>query len=255
MTVCLTAKELLCAAALLGVPEVIAIPDAFQNMGQRQLLAELLAAQQSLEEKGILQLDFDGNRTLSPAYLPNLETVLRSEKVIVVDAQLISCGQAGCAYYIAKQHVVRSVPGNGVFELSEIASEQAMKELCGLEWTWANTLSCAPCLISQRKLNQLKAENSTEALKETGMDDTLRAIIADAFSFQTNYYSYAFLDRRSGGKLTSLIFMDDARGAVKLTPAIEDDQNCILLEAVTQEKLKAELREAVQAMFQAGTEG
>lgn len=255
MTVCLTAKELLCAAALLGIPEVIAIPDAFQNMEQRQLRAELLAAQQSLEEKGILQLDFDGSRALSPAYLPNLETVLKSEKVIIVDAQLISCGQAGCAYYIAKQRVVRSVPRNGVFELSEIGSEQAMKELCGLDWVWAETLSCAPCLVSQRKLNQIKAENSTATLKEIGMDDKLRAIIADAFSFQTNYYSYAFLDRWSGGKLTSLIFMDDARGAVKLTPAVEDDQNCILLEAVTQENLKAELREAVQAMLQAEMEG
>lgn len=255
MIVCLTAKELLCAAALLGIQEVIAIPDAFQNMTPRQIRAEIQAAQRALEEKGILQLDFNGNCTLNPAHFSSLETLLRGEKVIIVDAQLTSCGQAGCAYYISGRRVVRSVPQNGAFELSEIMPEQAVEELCGLSWTKAEELSCEPCLISQRQLDQIKAGGSVETLEKVGMSDKMQAIISDAFSFKTNFYSFAFLERQSGGTFISLIFMDDARGTIKLTPTIQDDQNYVLIEAVKQEALKAELCGTVRALLQAETEG
>lgn len=256
MTVCLSAKELLCIAALLGVSKVIAVPDAFQNVMPGRLREELQDTQQSLEQKGLLALDFDGNCTLAPAYLPSLETILKGSRVIVIDAQLNSRGQASCVYYISGQHVVRSVPKDGVFELSELSAEQAAKELCGgVNWARGERLSCEPLLISQKQLGEAKAAGTLKALQKLGVDDELGAVIADAFLFKTNYYSFVFLDRSPRGRLMSLIFIDDVRGTLKLTPTIEKDQNYILIESVDQEQMKAELAEAVRDMLQTGEEG
>lgn len=256
MTICLSAKELLCIAALLGVPEVIAIPDAFRNVAPGRLKEEIQDIQQSLEQKGFLSLDFDGNCTLTSAYLPYLETVLKGTKVIMVDAQLNSSGQANCVYYISERNIVRSFPKDGAFELCDISMVQAAEELCGrINWVHGEQLNCQPLLISQKQLNHIKAANSLEELRKSGADDGLSPVIADALLFKTNYYSFAFLDRRSGGRLINLIFIDDVRGSLKLTPTVENDQNYILIEAADQEQLKEALAEAVRDMLQAGEEG
>lgn len=251
MTVCLSAKELLCIAALLGVSEVIAVPDAFRNVAPGRLREEIQDTQQSLERKGFLSLDFDGNCTLAPAYLPPLEAVLKGSGVIIINTQLSDRGQGNCTYYISGRHVVRSVPKDGAFELSELSAEQAAEELCGgINWVQGERLSCKPLLISQKQLNQLKAANLSEALRKLDADDGLGTVIANAFAQKTNYYSFAFLDRSSGGQLTSLIFIDDIRGTLRLIPTIEQDQNYILIEAVDQGQLKAELAGAVRDMLQ-----
>lgn len=255
MTVCLSAKELLCIAALLGVSEVIAVPDAFQNVPPNRLREEIQNTQQSLEQKGLLALDFDGNCTLTPTYLPILETMLKGSKVILIDAQLHHRGQASCAYYISGRYVVRSVPKDGAFELSKISAEQAAEELCGgINWVLGGRLSCKPLLISQKQLNQIKAADPLNEFQKLGVDDKLGVVIADALLFKTNYYSFAFLDRRSGGRLISLIFIDDVRGALKLIPTVENDQNYVLIEAADQEQLKVELAEAVRDTLQTGKE-
>ena len=251
MTICLSAKELLCIAALMDVPEVVAIPDAFQTVRPGGMREEVQDIQQTLEKKGFLTLDFDGNCTLTHAYLPHLETVLKGTKVIMLDAQLQSLGQVSRVYFLSEQKVVRSIPKDGVFELSDIPMEQAKEELYdGINWVQGERLFCQPLLISQRQLNQVKAEGPLETLQKLDADNRLRVILTDALLFKTNYYSFAFLDRRSGGRLTSLIFIDDPRGALMLTPTVENDQNYILIEAVDQEQLKAALAGAVSDMFQ-----
>lgn len=256
MTICLSAKELLCIAALLGVPEVVAIPDAFQTVRPGGMREEVQDIQQTLEKKGFLTLDFDGNCTLTPAYLPHLETVLKGTKVIMLDAQLSSRGQESRVYYISEQYIVRSIRKGGVFELSDIPAEQAERELCGgINWVQGERLSCQPLMIPQRQLNQVKAEGPLEAIQKLDADDGLKSILADALLFKTNYYSFAFLDRRSGGRLISLIFIDDPRGALKLSPTVVDDQNYVLIETADQELLRANLAEAVKDMLQTGEGG
>ena len=230
MTICLSAKELLCIAALMDVPEVVAIPDAFRTVRPSGLREEIQDMQQTLEQKGLLTLDFDGNCTVTPAYLPYLETILKGTKVIMLDAQLNPRGQSSRVYYILEQYIVRSIRKGGVFELSDIPTEQAERELCGeINWVQGERLSCQPLLISQRQLNQIKSAGPRETIQELDADDGLKTILSDALVFKSNYYSFAFLDRRSGGRLVSLIFIDDPRGTLKLSPTVVDDQNYVLL--------------------------
>lgn len=255
MTICLSAKELLCIAALLDVSEVIAIPDAFRNATPGKLREEMQNIQQFLEQKGILTLDFDGNCAVASAYLPLLETALKGTRIIMLDAQLNSRGQSSRVYYISGPLVVRSIPQDETFELSEISAEQAKEELCGkINWVQGERLSCHPLLISQQQLNQIKSTGPQETLSKLDVDDRLKAVMTDALLFKSNYYSFAFLDRESGGRLISVIFIDDIRGVLRLTPTIENDQNYILIEATDQEQLKAELDETVRYMLQTGKE-
>lgn len=255
MNVCLTAKELLCAASLLAVSEVIAIPDVFRNTAPSKLREELQEARQALEQKGLLDLDFDGNSTFSSACRLQLDTVFKGEKVVMVDTLLGPRRQASCVYYISGRSVVRSIPRDGVFELFDISPEQAAEELSGsICWVQGEQLSCRPLLISQKQLDQIKAAGPPEGFRQVDANERLRAILTDAFLFRTNYYSFGFLDRRNGGRLSSLIFVDDVRGALKLSPTVENDQNYILIQAADQESLQVELAETVSDMLLLGEE-
>jgi len=255
MQLILSAKEIVCLAAALGISEVIGIADGFRDVPLRRLQREIDLTRESLEKKGVIESGLDGDSAINPSYRSMLETVLRSKRLVAIDAQLAGKGKIGVVYYAAAGQLVESVPGESGYTLCECsASECAERIFAYADWVAGPAaLDCQPRLIKQTRLQALKGLQAggkeAKEMENEGFSHVVIAMLFDAFSYQTNFYSYAFVDTADGGSLKTLMFIDDYRGALKLVPVVKNDENCILLESVPQKELQDELRARVQAFL------
>ena len=84
----LTAKEIMCVAASLGATELYGIPDGFSGISKSSLNKELLKVQSSLEQKGYLKANFDGETSLSKEIIDVITVCSKCEKFIAIDKQI-----------------------------------------------------------------------------------------------------------------------------------------------------------------------
>lgn len=243
MKLSFNAKELLCIAAALGISEVVGIPDGFRDVSPRKMKKEVDAVRESLEAKNVIVSDFDGNSSLNPAYMPIWETVFQCERFIALDAQLLRNGQKGILFYVSGSQVVEAVLENGCYSVRMLSPEEGYQAIVSsADWEENPLVSAfAEGQIRQRLLQKIKnswsAKSACESLKKEGICEEVAQLLSKAFSFQTNFYSYAFVDMSAGGKLKSLMYIDDAQGALALVNTVEGDEDYVQLLPATQQHL------------------
>ncbi len=252
MQICLTAKELICIAAAMGVSEIIGINDEFKAVAPRKLQRKLDQVRQSLETKGIIISDFEGNSSLNTAYLILWKTMFGSEKIVALDAQLLKSGQKSVLFYIADNNAVEAVRDNNSYTLNLLDYDECKRRILScVDWVPSPAvLDRGECSVKQSTLRKLKSplniRSGREGLVKAGITDTVADLVFDAFSFKSNFYSFAFIDMTDDGKLDSLMFIDDVKGAVQLVSTIEDDENYVGFVPTTQAQISEALIKLVE---------
>jgi len=247
MTIKLSAKELICIASALGVTQVFGISDPFVDVPPRKLQKELDKVRQTLEDKGVLMSDFDGNVEINPLYLPLVETVVKCDACAVAETQCAGT-TTQLMYYQKAERFVQCVVNGEELALKETTAVNASSDLSNIvNWTInPEQLDMSPCKIPQSLFVMLKGKSERvrkAEIEKLNMPQEIADILLDALRFKTNFYSLCYIDMISTGSVRSLMFIDDLNGTLKLTNIVENNKNYVLLSPVSQ----AELKQAVGA--------
>ena len=244
----LNAKELICLAALMDVSQVFGIPDAFADRAESQMKAEVMTVQRSLEKKGVLKMDFDGNSDLNTIYADLLDIVLRCDHFIAVDRQAPERGQNGFLFYLKGKNSVSAVINGDDYLFTVLSPDDLVKEIHGLVF-W-NELSGAMVgeqgSMTQRVLTHLKRKGEKQSLKllrETGLSETASRLVCDALSLKAQFYSFAFVDVHSRvNGVRSVMFLGDKRGIIRLETAVRDNVDYVTFTSTTPASVEQSLR-------------
>lgn len=253
----LNAKEIMCIAASLGATELCGIPDSFGGMSEAALSHEILGVQTTLERKGYLKENFDGETSLSGDILNIVEICAKCEKFIAVDKQLRHNTQEGILFYIKDAMAVMAVKDGESYKLKVFDTSKISETVFGLinlknngaEERYNYRISNK----TLEKAKKLKTRNADDAaLKEltsAGADAKTAKIIVGGFVGDEDFYSFTFADLKAEtDNVDNIMYIMTAGEIIRLKSIMENEEDVVYFQNATKEGIQSEMREMLKKL-------
>lgn len=259
----LSAKEIMCIAAGLGATELYGIPDEFEYDSGAALTKELLDVQRSLEGKGYLSEDFDGNLTIEEMVVDLVSVCADCKKFIAVDKQMKKRAQEGLLFYVKGTDAVKAVVTEDGFALEKMDASMLGNEMKNiLEWTPSPLGDDVDCTVENavlEKAKTLKGRGAGDAARAElisgGMDESIAGIVLSGLSAGETFYSFTFTDftAESGG-VRNVMFINSEERSLQLDVYMNDEKDAVRFTDVTCDRALDELLAQINALDIAGEE-
>lgn len=247
----LTAKEIMCVAASLGATELYGIPDGFSGISKSSLNKELLKVQSSLEQKGYLKENFDGETSLSKEIVDVITVCSKCEKFIAIDKQIKNKPQEGILFYIKDSTTVKAVKTGDVYKMSLFDSSMiktALNEI--VAWKEPDDTEKVEFTVSNKVLTKaktLKARNAEDAaikeLRDCGVGDIAAKVVLSGLNNDEDFYSFTFADLvAESNNIDNVMYIISNNKALRLKSAIEDEQDVVHFTVATYDGVLNELK-------------
>ena len=227
----LTPKEFLFICAGLGVTEVYGIIDGYKDVNPADIATEIRTVQQSLENKGYIESDFDGNSAISSEVIEYVGVCAACRKLIAFDSQMKSGGKTNVVYYFANEKVVKSERKDDVYHLSYVDANIIGNEIKdGIKLDLIDSpQQFNKVHIPQRELEKIKKmvtandkKNATDAMQKY-FDADFANIILSSFEKKENFFSVVAVDfTLQEDNVKSIMFINSKHANIKLQPIVVD---------------------------------
>lgn len=227
----LSPKEFLLLCAGLGVTEIYGIEDGYKDVNLSDISNEITKVQQSLEAKGYIESDFDGNSSVNPNLIDVVIDCATCSKIVALDYQLKSGEKANIVYYFAKSRIVKSEKIYGSYVLADAntssVSDEIRKEI--QLSTIEEPLKFNKVHIPQKELDKIKKMVVSDDKKTATMamqkyfDSKVTDIIIRGFENKENFYSIVVVDFESDvDAMKNIMFINSDFANIKLQPTVID---------------------------------
>lgn len=254
----LSPKEFLFLCAGMGASEVYGIIDGYKDVNQADPDGELRLIQQSLEIKGYIESDFDGNSSVRSDVVEHVVVCAACQKLITFDSQTKYTGQGNVVYYVSDDKIVKSVRKDGDYHLSYINVEDIsadIKNAIQLEKTDV-AKSFDKVHMPQRDLEKIKklvsSDNKAAAKREMQkyFDPAVSDIVLSAIEKQENFYSLTAADfTLSDDSVRSIMLINSSAMNIKMQPIVVDLRTEIEFEAINEEAVSNAVDALLELVF------
>lgn len=247
----LTAKEIMCVAASLGVTDLYGIPDGFSGISKSSLNKELLNVQNSLEEKGYLKENFDGDASLSKEIIDIVTICAKCEKFIAIDKQIKHKEQEGMLFYIKGNATVRAEKNGEVYKLSIFDTSMIKSSLNSIvEWKAPNDEEKVEFTLSNKVLSKAKTLRARQAddaaiteLRNNGIGNKTAKVILSGLDGNEDFYSFTFANLSAqSDNIDNVMYIVSNDKALRLKSAIEDEVDVVYFTTASYEGILTELQ-------------
>lgn len=251
----LTATEILCIAANLGATELYGIPDAFKGIGKTALQMEILKIQSSLEKKGYLSENFDGDIKLDDKIADVIYICAYCDKFISIDKQLKNKAQEGFIYYIKGSNAIKATKlQDKEYKFKSMDASLIKSDIQELFiWSESNdnndeNFTISTSLLSKAKT--LKKRNASEAaekvLTDTGIQKLTAKVVINGLNSDENFYSFTTVDLTSDNDyINNVMFINSPDKSFELLSDIEGNEDVIKFQGITHEYALKALNEII----------
>ncbi len=257
----LTAKEIMCIAASLGATELYGIPDGFSGISKSALNKELLKVQSSLEQKGYLKENFDGEASLSNDLLSIIAVCAKCEKFIVIDKHIKNRTQEGILFYVKGETTVKAVKNDDIYEMSIFDTSMIKSTLNELiEWKEPNYKDKTEFTLANKvlvKAKTLKARQAEEAaakeLRDCGVGAEAAKVVLSGLNGDEDFYSLTFANLLAQtDNIDNVMYIISNGKALRLKSAIEDEQDVVHFTTATYNGILNELKTMLEKLEVSG---
>lgn len=229
-----TAQELFCMARLSGKRVIYGIPDGFALVPQEELQGEVQRVTDSLCDKGIATMDFDGKITVSEEYSELLRSCCDCGKCLTVNLKKKDGTEENDIFWIL----------DGVFLMAEVIGERYVfsstdtsfvKELFfGIDFPAGDSSHASETVILLRKLTEAKractqgkTDDATRILRQNGADERLACVIADGLCEKAGYVGLLLMENSGGNcKKTERYFLHSRGLILALSQTVVNLRTC-----------------------------
>ncbi len=246
----LNAKEIMCIAANLGATELYGIPDGFNGVSKASLSKEVMKVQSSLESKGYLTEDFDGNSSLEDRVVALVAVCAGCEKFIAIDKQVKKQEQEGILFYVKGTDVVKAIKKGEEYALEKFDASYLSEEIKKiLEWKQSTDNDLIECIIPNKVLEKakiLKKRNADDAGKEelvnNGVKGNVATVILNGLNGEETFYSFTFADLKAeSDNVKNVMFINSDIKSLKLKALMIDEKDVVQFTDVNYENALLEL--------------
>lgn len=251
----LNAKEIMCIAANLGATELYGIPDGFGGIPKAALSKEVIKVQASLEAKGYLTEDFDGNSELDGRILELIAVCAYCEKFIAIDRQVKKHNQEGILFYVKGTKVVRAEKAGENYKLTDFDASFLNAEIKNmLQWEKSSDTDKVDCTVTTKVLEKaktLKKRKANDAGKKelinAGMDKVSAEVILNGLNDEETFYSFTFVDLTAEtDNVKNLMYINSEVKSLKLQSVMVDEKDMVLFSNIDYDTAVNELTELVK---------
>lgn len=198
----LTAEEVLYLAAVAGADMFYGVPDTLSVLSDQELKLKVVEMEDSLGQKGYLEEDFDGNRTVLPELVKMIGHCGNCERFVCFEKARIGEPQYACMYFMSGQESYKMACGQEQYTLSEAGLSAIRKEI-GQGIAVKETVRKAQDAfgISREELEKAavlarrgSAGNGAELLRNAGASEHIAQAIVNGILNKSDFYALLFMD-------------------------------------------------------------
>ena len=247
----LNPKEIMCIAAGLGATELYGIPDEFSGISESNISNEILKVQSSLEEKGYLKENFDGETTLNGDIKKIVDVCANCEKFIAIDKQIKHKTQEGILIYVKGTLAVIANKDVNSYKMQIIDSSSIFNSINDtIIWkneTPDDQFSYRVKNKTLLKAKQLKSRNADEvASKELiaeGVSSAVAKTILSGFEGNEDFYSFTFADLISeSNNVNNVMYIFASSSIIRIKSIMEDEEDIVCFQNASKAGVEAELK-------------
>lgn len=253
----LSPKEFMFLCIAMGAEEVYGIEDVYSDMSEDDVLTEVQHVQQSLEKKGYVSSDFDGNIDISDELIEIVGICAGTEKFISFNNQNKNGEQSILVFYFEDDTVVRSERTNDDYELSYTDIDSAIEEVEKLAMPNADI---AMLKFDKENIPQIEMEKARNLILEDNIEEAkdilnkcltadVANILIEALKHKVQFYSVTVLnffagEDRDGFKC--FMYLNTDKGLISIRQVVVDLNNEVELESISPEMVTKELRDCLE---------
>ena len=252
-----TAQELFCMARLSGKRAIYGIPDGFALVPQEELQGEVQRVTDSLCDKGIATMDFDGRITVSEEFSELLRFCCDCGKCLTVNLKKIDGTEENYIFWrLDNALLMAEVVGERyVFSSTDDSLIRAL--FAGIRFPAGETAGSSEAVIPGRELTEAKSAcmqgksgDATRLLRQNGADERLACVIADGLSEKAGYVGLLLMENGNGScKKTEKIFVSSRGMTLALTQVVVNLRTCCSFKEQGGEEAGAEVSALLDAFL------
>lgn len=253
-------EEFLYLGAFAGAEVLYGVEDNLSGLSEAELKLRVASLEESLQSKGYLKEDFDGNKEIIQDVMTLMEVCAYPGGVLVIEKETQDAGQTTSFYYLEDEteQVVKMERKEGGFHCTIASAEETWKELQDVV-KWKNAESRIlkqdgqkeRFLIPQKELQQaarlVKMDapaKAAEIFREAGVTDEMIRKVLLGLQHQTDYYSFLFLDEQDETEeAVTVIFLMGEDFVIGMSPRVVDDSDYVEFFATSREEQEDLLRD------------
>ncbi len=200
----LTADEVLYLAASSGADSFYGVRDGLAGLSEQDLKMKVLEMQDSLNQKGYRQTDFDGNSHMDDALIQMIGGCGDSDGMVCFEWEIPGEHQGGSLYFIKDKHIYEMTPREGIYVFKEIPQaclSDAIQK--GIYWREVRSGEEPSFTIKQKELEKASrlagrgaADQAKALLMEVGAGEYTADTIVAGMQHKIEFYSLLFVNNR-----------------------------------------------------------
>ncbi len=213
----LTGDELLYLAAKEGADEIEGVADDISMLNGSSLMNKLSDIEDSLDEKGYQEVDFDGNCILDDELADLVDTLVNSEGKILVNHRPVGKSEIGIVYYIKSGKIcqIEEVDEEN-FRLKAVTVE-TLKSKLPYDLIESENTNTDYYRIRESHIQKAAAlyrngseDKGIEELTEAGLDRRIASVVMNALSGRSDMYVTLFdFETEEEAEFRSLVLIKD----------------------------------------------
>lgn len=251
---CLTAEEVLYLAAVAGADMFYGVPDTLSGLSDQELKLKVVEMEESLGQKGYLQEDFDGNRTVLPELEKMIEHCGNCERFVCFEKAQVGEPQYSCIYFMSGNETYKMEYGREQYTLSKVELSVVRKEIEQGVIVKETVQKVENVFgIPREELEKAailarrgSAEKGVELLRTAGATDLTAQAVVNGILNKSDYYALLFMDL--GNETAPDYSVQFLSGEVLIVMEYDTDEDADLIKCSAISEM--ELNERLKAGFE-----
>lgn len=253
----MNAQELLYLSSQLGATEFFGIADPFMGMSPEEIRGAIAKAQISLDEKGLVQMNFDGSFQITEAAADIARVCALCDAYL--SAEFVIGGRASrqILYFLGREMVLLLPGGDSLLlrrcgldgAIESVRAVMAKSEIHGAtEPGLPETIPFDVLAASQKALCAGERGKAEELLVPHCGNERLRRILLEGFG-QTSDFCNLMLTNFKANSVTGIMCVNAPSGLAGITKS-ETDEFCWTVSTLSPEELEKRIQAQIQACLE-----
>ena len=250
----LTPEEVLYLAAVTGADTFYGVPDMLSGLSDQELKLKVVEIESRLIERGYLEEDFDGNKSIREELIGIIDLCGKCERFLCFEKEQIGEPQHSCIYFLKENRAYKMECETGQYIFSKIGFSGIRKEIrqaMPLRVTEKKkegsfTLSYEMLEKASTLIKRGSARKGEDLMEVEGAPAYMSKVIASGILSKADFYSLLFMDLRREEDPGCSIQCLQGDMLIAMDYEIKDDEGYVQFSIVDE----AELREKVENGFE-----
>lgn len=241
----LTPEEVLYLAAVTGADTFYGVPDMLSGLSDQELKLKVVEIESGLNERGYLEEDFDGNKSITPELIGIIDLCGKCERFLCFERERIGEPQHSRIYFLKENNAYKMEYQGGRYVFSEtdfpgirkeIKQEMPLRET-EKKKEGAFTLPYEMLEKASTLIKRGSVRKGEDLMEEEGAPAYMSQVVSGGILSKADFYSLLFMDLRREEDPGCSIQCLQGDMLIAVDYEIKDDEGYVQFSIVDREEL------------------